>query len=145
MQLTESMADPSQAENYNFDAPDALDFDAAYNVVSTLMKGEDADVPIYNFNTHQRYSQPHQTASNLFHSNRREKQVNRVSSAEIILFEGIFTLYDKRIRDLMNLKLFILVDDDERLSRRSNQMVFGFSILIFFASSERYQREKQNH
>lgn len=49
----------------------------------------------------------------------REKQTNKVSSAEIILFEGIFTLYDQRIRDLMNLKLFIVVDDDERLSRRS--------------------------
>mmetsp|Transcript_8683 Transcript_8683/g.9790 ORF Transcript_8683/g.9790 Transcript_8683/m.9790 type:complete len:450 (-) Transcript_8683:216-1565(-) len=95
------MADPSQAHNYNFDAPEALDFDAAYEVVKTLMRGEDAEVPVYNFKTHQ-----------------REKDTVRVSSAEIILFEGIFTLYDKRIRDLMNLKLFVLVDDDERLARR---------------------------
>lgn len=49
-----SLADPSNAGNYNFDAPEALDFDAAYEVLSKLMRGEDAEVPIYNFKLHQR-------------------------------------------------------------------------------------------
>ena len=48
------LADPSNAKNYNFDAPDALDFDAAYEALSALMRGEDAEIPIYNFKTHQR-------------------------------------------------------------------------------------------
>lgn len=34
------------------------------------------------------------------------------------MFEGIFGLYDARIRDMMDLKVFVMTDDDVRLSRR---------------------------
>lgn len=42
-----------------------------------------------------------------------------VKSTPIIIFEGIHGLYDSRIRDLMDLKIFVLTPDDIRLSRRS--------------------------
>lgn len=41
-------------EDYNFDHPDALDFDMAYEVLKTLLKGEEAEVPQYCFVNHAR-------------------------------------------------------------------------------------------
>lgn len=42
------------ANNYNFDSPNALDFDLAYQKINCLLKYEDVEVPIYDFATHQR-------------------------------------------------------------------------------------------
>lgn len=39
-------------------------------------------------------------------------------SQPIVIFEGILSLYEKRFRDLMDLKIFVMTDDDIRLSRR---------------------------
>ena len=80
-------------KNYNFDHPDSLDFDMAYNVLKGLLKGEIVDVPKYCFVT-----------------NDRLKEVNRIAPTEVIIFEGILALYDRRIRDLMKYKIFIKCD-----------------------------------
>lgn len=47
-----------------------------------------------------------------------EGQTEKVASSPIIIFEGILSLYDARIRDLMDIKIFVLTDDDIRLARR---------------------------
>jgi len=41
-----------------------------------------------------------------------------VCAQPILIFEGIMALYEKRFRDLMDLKIFVMTDDDIRLSRR---------------------------
>jgi uridine kinase len=41
-----------------------------------------------------------------------------VYGANVIIFEGIYGLYDQRIVDLMDLKIFVDTDDDIRLARR---------------------------
>lgn len=41
-----------------------------------------------------------------------------VKFAPIIIFEGILSFYDEDIRNLMDLKIFVLTDDDVRLGRR---------------------------
>ena len=41
-----------------------------------------------------------------------------MKNAPIIIFEGILSFYDERIRDLMDLKIFVYTDDDVRLQRR---------------------------
>lgn len=46
------------------------------------------DIPIYNFSTHS-----------------REAKTKTVYGANVVIFEGIFALYDKRITDLMDLKV----------------------------------------
>ena len=82
-----------KAEDYNFDAPEALDFDMAYEVLKSLLKGEKAEVPEYCFVTH----------------SRKPDHVS-VQPTEVIIFEGILSLYDRRIRDLMKYKIFINCD-----------------------------------
>lgn len=89
------------AAEYNFDSPDALDFAEARRVISELMEGRSSQVPIYNFVIH-----------------RRETETREMQSAEVILFEGLFALYDEEIRSRMKIKIFVQTDDDIRLGRR---------------------------
>ena len=87
--------------NYNFDTPDALDLDLIYEHLSNLMQWKSVDMPTYDFNT-----------------NSRQKETIHLNPNKFIIFEGILAFHDKRMRDLMDLKLFIDLDDDIRLSRR---------------------------
>lgn len=49
---------------------------------------------------------------------KRDEPAIAVKCTDIILFEGIFTLFDESLRDLMSLKVFVHSDDDIRLLRR---------------------------
>lgn len=65
-----------------------------------------------------------------------------VKSTPIIIFEGIHGLYDSRLRDLMDLKIFVLTPDDIRLSRRSkysysSKQSVNLYIIIFTIIVER--------
>jgi uridine kinase len=44
--------------------------------------------------------------------------MEKVECQPLLIFEGIMALYEKRFRDLMDLKIFVMTDDDIRLSRR---------------------------
>ena len=66
------------------------------------MRYEDIDLPIYDFSTHQR----------------KPNEFTHVKCKPLIIFEGILAMYDKRFRDLMDLKIFVNTDDDIRLARR---------------------------
>ena len=43
------------AKDYNFDHPDSLDYDLAYEGILKLMKRKDIDLPVYDFKTHKRF------------------------------------------------------------------------------------------
>ena len=40
------------AANYNFDHPEALDFDLAYEKLNELIAGHDVEIPTYDFALH---------------------------------------------------------------------------------------------
>ena len=44
----------NDAGNYNFDSPNALDFDLAYDKIKDLLAYKDVQLPIYDFVTHKR-------------------------------------------------------------------------------------------
>ncbi len=44
----------NNAADYNFDHPNALDFDLAYEVLKQIFNGQDCEIPIYDFTMHQR-------------------------------------------------------------------------------------------
>ena len=89
------------AANYNFDHPNALDLDLAYQKLCELASGKDCEIPTYDFALH-----------------KRTKVTVPVKTAQIIVFEGLFALLEQRFRDMMDLKIFALTPDDIRLSRR---------------------------
>lgn len=86
---------------YNFDHPDAFDFELIVRTLKELKLGKQVCVPIYNFTTHS-----------------REDQFKTVYGANVIIFEGILAFASKELLDLMDIKIFVDTDADIRLSRR---------------------------
>lgn len=85
----------------NYDHPLAFDTDLLIEHVKQLCEHKCIEKPIYNFSIH----------------NREEKTVN-VQPKEIIIIEGIMILEDARLRNLMDIKIFVDTDADVRIIRR---------------------------
>jgi uridine kinase len=95
--------DPSiNTDTYNFDHPDAIDFEAFYNAIDNLKKGLSMEIPIYDFKTH----------------NRLPDKVHIIPESDVILVEGILIFNDIACRNLYDIKIFIETDSDLALMRR---------------------------
>ncbi|GJJ70639.1 uridine kinase [Entomortierella parvispora] len=93
---------------YNFDHPDAFDWDLLAEVMDEINEGRLTKVPKFDFATKRRTMEV------------RPKDAEYPS---VVLFEGIFVLYSQRIRERLNMKLFVDVDDDARLVNRVSRKV----------------------
>jgi uridine kinase len=91
----------AQKNQFNFDHPDAFDFDLLIETLGRLKEGKSVEVPIYNFTTHS-----------------REKVKKTVYGANVVIFEGILAFASKELIDLMDMKVFVDTDSDIRLARR---------------------------
>ena len=85
----------------NYDHPDALETDLLIENVTKLINGIAIDEPVYDFTVH----------------NRSDK-FRHVEPSRILIIEGILALHDERLRDLMDIKVFVEADADERILRR---------------------------
>ena len=85
----------------NFDHPDAVDFNELGEDLQSIIAGETAKIPIYDFNTHTR---THETLT--------------IGNHHIIVLEGILALFDEKIRNMMDIKLYVDTPDDIRIIRR---------------------------
>jgi uridine kinase len=88
-------------EKINFDHPDSLETDLLIQHLQQLCEGKTIDQPIYNFATH-----------------RRMVETKQIVSKDIIIVDGILIFGEKRLRELMDIKIFVDTDADERLIRR---------------------------
>lgn len=84
----------------NFDHPDAFDWKLLTKQVNQLRKGEAIEQPTYSY----------------ILCNRLSETVH-VEPKPVIIIEGIMTLLNKKLRDMMDLKIFVDADSDERLIR----------------------------
>ena len=85
----------------NYDHPFAFDTDLMIAQISELLAGRRWIFPTYDYAEHTRSSKTY----------RQEPQ-------DVFIVEGILVLEDKRLRDLMDIKLFVDTDDDIRIIRR---------------------------
>lgn len=85
----------------NYDHPLAFDTDLMIYHLSELLAGRGVDIPIYDYTQHTR-------SDKTYH---QEPQ-------DVFIVEGILVLEDKRLRDLMDIKIFVDTDDDVRIIRR---------------------------
>ena len=85
----------------NYDHPMAFDNDLLVEHLNKLIKGESIEKPSYDFTVHN-----------------RAKETTNVESRDIILVEGILILEDERIRDLLDIKVYVDTDADIRILRR---------------------------
>jgi uridine kinase len=85
----------------NYDHPDAFETSLLIRHLEALRRGEPVDVPVYDYTCHCRLP-----------------QTRRLEPADIIFVEGILVLEPPQLRELMDIRIFVDVDADERLIRR---------------------------
>ncbi len=85
----------------NYDHPLAFDTDRLISDLKKLLNYEAIDMPVYNYAEFT-----------------RSKETIRVEPQDVIILEGILILDDERLRDLMDIKVFVDTDDDIRIIRR---------------------------
>ncbi len=87
-------------QSINFDHPNAFDWELLSEHVSLLREGKSIEQPIYSYLTCTRQS-----------------ETIHIEPCEVIIIEGILALCDPTLRALMDLKIFVDADPDERLIR----------------------------
>lgn len=87
--------------SFNFDHPDAFDRELMIAHLKMLKKGKSINIPTYDFVNH-----------------RRAEKVIYIEPKPIIIFEGIMVFFDKKIRDLIDLKIYVDTPADIRFIRR---------------------------
>lgn len=85
----------------NYDHPKAFDNDLLIKHLNDLINGISIDKPIYDFSAHN-----------------RAKETVRVEPRSIIIVEGILVLEDIRLRELLDIKVYVDTDADIRILRR---------------------------
>lgn len=85
----------------NYDHPSSFDTDRMIEDIKALKRGETIYRPVYDFSIHNRVP-----------------ETVKVEPKNVILIEGILIFENKELRDLMDIKIFVDADADERLMRR---------------------------
>ena len=93
-----------ERKKINYDHPSAIEMSLLISHVKELINGKSIDMPVYSY----------------IDSSRSDKTV-LIEPAEIIIVEGIFALYDNDLRELLNIKIFVDTENDERLMRIINR------------------------
>ena len=93
--------DKGEIRDYNFDHPSSLDWELLAHHLDELRHGRPVEMPLYDFSEH-----------------RRRPETERCEPRSVILTEGILLLAEPRIRELLDLKIYVDTDADVRLARR---------------------------
>ncbi|KSU83825.1 MULTISPECIES: uridine kinase [Fictibacillus] len=85
----------------NYDHPLAFDNDLLISQLNALLEFQSIEKPVYDYTAHT-----------------RSDKIIPVEPKDVIILEGILILEDERLRDLMDIKLFVDTDADVRIIRR---------------------------
>lgn len=85
----------------NYDHPDAFDWELLNDHLAALVAGAGVDVPVYDFADYD-----------------RTDRAVRVHPARVIVVEGILVLWEPRLRERFDLKIFVDTPADMRIIRR---------------------------
>ena len=85
----------------NYDHPDALETELLVTHLAELRAGRGVDMPLYDFVEHL-----------------RRRETRRVEPVPVVIVEGILVLADSRLREQMDVKIFVDTDADIRVMRR---------------------------
>lgn len=90
-----------QKRHQNFDHPDSIDFKLLQEQLADLKAGRTIEQPVYSYIT----------------CSRSKTETITVEPAEVIIIEGILIFTCEELRRLMDIKIFVDADDDDRLMR----------------------------
>jgi len=116
------------AKDINFDHPDAYDTALFVDHIRQLKLGNPISQPVYNYTTY-----------------RRTGDLVRVDPKPILIVEGILIFVESELRDLMDIKVYVDTDDDERLLRRLRRDVLERGRTIDSVMSQYIETVKPMH
>lgn len=90
-----------ERKKINYDHPDAFETELLLEQLKRLKEGRAIDCPVYDYAQHN-----------------RSRQVLRIEPRPVVLLEGILVLADPRLRELLDIKIYVEADADERILRR---------------------------
>ncbi|MCK5345846.1 MAG: uridine kinase [Candidatus Heimdallarchaeota archaeon] len=90
-----------ERENINYDHPEALETDLLISNLRALLEWKEVEAPIYDFKTHS-----------------RKKRGVIKKPAEVVIVDGILIFVEEKLRDLMDVRIFVNTDSDMRFIRR---------------------------
>ena len=90
-----------ERKKVNYDSPDSLETDLLIKHVKALKRGESVECPTYDYTKHN-----------------RSKETVVVEPRKVLIIEGILALENEELRELMDIKIFVEADADERILRR---------------------------
>lgn len=90
-----------ERKKVNYDSPESLETDLMIEHILKLKNGESVECPVYDYTVH----------------NRSDKTVT-IHPSKVLIVEGILALADERLRNLIDMKVFVEADADERILRR---------------------------
>lgn len=90
-----------ERQQFNFDHPDSLENELLIAHLEELRQGRPVDVPVYDFAQYV-----------------RTEKLRRVEPQRVIMVEGILIFVDKRLRDMMDIKIYVDTAADLRFIRR---------------------------
>ncbi len=89
-----------ERQKINFDHPDSLEFSLLIDHLNRLREGQSIEMPVYSYLTCL-----------------RSKETITVKPARVVLVEGILILADSGLRNILDIKVFVDADADDRLGR----------------------------
>lgn len=97
------LSDKSDEEKrtHNYDHPDAIDWKLLCKQLDDLKKGKAIEQPVYSY----------------ISCSRSKTETVKVEPADVIIIEGILIFSCKRLREQMDIRIFVDADDDDRLMR----------------------------
>lgn len=85
----------------NYDSPEAFEFDLMIGQIQALKEGKDILCPVYDFTLHT-----------------RSPEVVPIQAKPVIIIDGILIFSEPRLRELMDMRIYVETDADERILRR---------------------------
>ena len=89
-----------ERKTHNFDEPNAIEWPLLCRHIQELKQGKTIDVPTYSYL-----------------SCTRQSETIKIEPCDVIIVEGILVLNDGELREMMDIKVFVDTDADERLIR----------------------------
>ena len=90
-----------EKRDHNFDHPESIDFELLCEQLQQLKEGKSVEQPVYSYIT----------------CSRSKEETVTVHPADVIIVEGILIFTCEKVREQMDIKLFVDADDDDRLMR----------------------------
>lgn len=92
---------PAERARQNYDCPEAFDTALMAEHIAALRAGQAIDCPVYDYTIHD-----------------RSGETRRIEPHRVLLIDGILVLADARLRELMDIRIFVDTDADVRILRR---------------------------